>query len=115
MEQCIFCQIAAGKIATEFIYEDEQLVAFKDINPRALVHILIIPKKHLASLAEITVDDIPLLGQMQYLAKQLAEQHGIAGSGYRLLTNCRADSGQEVDHLHYHLVGGEPLGLYLQE
>ena len=114
MENCLFCKIATGEIPTNLLYKDEHMVAFADISPRAPVHILIIPQKHIASLAELTAEDIPLIGAIQYLAKQLAEQHGIAESGYRVLTNCRGDSGQEVHHLHYHLVGGTPLGMFLQ-
>ena len=85
-------------------------MAFRDIAPKAPVHILLIPKKHLASLAEAGPDDAALLGKMQLLARQLAEKEGVAESGFRVLTNSGPNSGQEVAHLHYHLLGGEPLG-----
>jgi len=112
---CIFCRIADRDIPSPLLYEDEDVVAFADLNPRAPVHILIIPRKHIASLAEVGAEDAALLGKIALVAKQLAEEHGIAESGYRLLTNCRADSGQEVPHLHYHLVGGRPLGMFVEE
>ena len=115
MEDCIFCKIASGIIPSDFLYEDNDVVAFKDISPRAPVHILIIPKKHIASLAEITQDDSALMGKICYVASKLAEVAGCAESGYRLLTNCRADSGQEVPHIHFHLVGGHFLGAFTEE
>ncbi|MEG1661867.1 MAG: histidine triad nucleotide-binding protein, partial [Clostridiales bacterium] len=102
MDNCIFCKIAAGEIASDFLYEDEQLVAFRDISPKAPMHILIIPKKHLPSLAEASPEDQALLGKICLVARDLAEAAGYSESGYRLLTNCREDSGQEVPHLHFH-------------
>ena len=110
MSDCLFCKIAAGEIPSAKVYEDEHIVAFRDIAPKAPVHILLIPKKHLASLAEAGPDDAALLGKMQLLARQLAEKEGVAESGFRVLTNSGPNSGQEVAHLHYHLLGGEPLG-----
>lgn len=113
--QCIFCRLADHDIPTNVLYEDEEIMAFADASPRAPVHILIIPKAHLASLAEATADQALLLGRMLLVAKNLAEQHGISESGYRVLTNCRADSGQEVPHLHLHLIGGRALGAFTHE
>lgn len=110
MSDCLFCKIAAGEIPSAKVYEDEEILAFRDIAPKAPVHILLIPKKHLASLAEAGPDDVALLGKMQLLARQLAEKEGVAESGFRVLTNSGPNSGQEVAHLHYHLLGGEPLG-----
>ncbi|MCL2496090.1 MAG: histidine triad nucleotide-binding protein [Clostridiales bacterium] len=112
MENCIFCRIAAGQIPANFLYEDEDIAAFRDINPRAPVHVLIIPKKHIASLAEIEEADTALLGRICLVARQLAENEGIAASGYRLISNCGTDSGQEVAHLHFHLLGGQFLGAF---
>jgi len=112
MENCIFCRIAAGHLPADFLYEDEEIVAFRDISPRAPVHILIIPKKHIASLAEIEETDTALLGRMCLVASRLAEREGIAATGYRLISNCGADSGQEVAHLHFHLLGGQFLGAF---
>lgn len=110
MTDCLFCKIVAGEIPSTKVYEDEELLAFRDIAPKAPVHILIIPKKHIASLAEVKPEDAPLLAKIQILARLLTEQEGILESGFRLLTNSGRDSGQEVAHLHYHLVGGGQLG-----
>ena len=110
MTDCIFCKMAAGEIKPDVVYEDDQILAFRDIAPKANVHVLIIPKKHLTCVAEAEESDLVLLGKIQLVAKQIAEQLGVAESGYRLVTNCRADSGQEVPHLHYHLLGGNKLG-----
>lgn len=106
MTDCLFCKIAAGDIPSAKVYEDEEILAFRDIAPKAPTHILIIPKKHMASLAEAGEEDAALLGRMQLLAKKLAEQEGIAVSGFRIVSNSGPDSGQEVAHLHYHLMGG---------
>lgn len=115
MDDCIFCRIAKGDIPSDLLYEDEQIVAFADINPRAPVHILIIPKQHLSALAELMPEHEPLLGRMCVVAARLAEQAGIAESGYRLLSNCGKNSGQEVAHLHFHLLGGHFLGAFVEE
>lgn len=98
MSDCLFCKIAAGEIPSAKVYEDEEILAFRDIAPKAPVHILLIPKKHLASLAEAGPDDAALLGKMQLLARQLAEKEGVAESGFRVLTNSGPNSGQEVAH-----------------
>ncbi len=109
-EDCIFCKLANGVIPTDLLYEDDDVAAFRDISPRQPVHILIIPKAHIPSLAEIAPEHQALLGKICLVAQRLAEENGVAESGYRLLTNCRADSGQEVPHLHFHLIGGQFLG-----
>lgn len=106
---CIFCKIGAKEIPSSIIYEDEQIMAFKDINPSAPVHILIIPKKHIASFNEVTEDDEQLLGHIQFIASRLAADMGAAEQGYRLVTNCGKWGGQDVLHLHYHLLGGREL------
>lgn len=105
----------AKQIPANILYEDEEILAFHDINPRAPVHILIIPKKHLASLAEVEQEDTALLGRMCLTVRQLAEREGIAATGYRLISNCGNDSGQEVAHLHFHLLGGHFLGAFTEE
>jgi len=110
MADCLFCKIAAGEIPSAKVYEDDEVLAFKDIAPKAPVHVLIIPKKHLASLAGAAEADAALLGRMQVLASRLAQELGVAESGFRVVANSGPDSGQEVAHLHYHLLGGEPLG-----
>ena len=110
MSDCLICRIVRGEIPASIIYEDAEIMAFKDISPRAPVHILIIPKKHLSGLYEMGEDDISLIGRINLIAKQIADEQGIGESGYRLVANSLADSGQEVPHLHYHLIGGCFLG-----
>ncbi len=106
---CIFCQIVAGKIPSEIIYQDEKVIAFRDINPQAPTHLIIIPKRHIPSLARLSEEELPLIGQMINIANQLAEREGISDSGYRLVTNCGEEGGQLVPHLHLHLLGGRKL------
>lgn len=115
MGQCLFCKIANKEIPSDIVYEDEQILAFRDISPKAPVHVLVIPKKHLDDLASMKEEDIELVGRMHYVACQIAENEGIDQSGFRFLTNCRGDSGQEVAHLHFHLIGGRFLGPFTQE
>ena len=108
---CIFCQIADGKIPAQSIFDDGELMAFPDIHPQAPVHILIIPKDHaMRSIAEMADGQEMLVGRMIVLAKKLAEEQGIADNGYRLVFNVRHHAGQEVDHLHLHILGGKKLG-----
>ena len=115
MDNCIFCKIAAKQIPANVVYEDDELLAFKDINPAAPVHLLVIPKRHIASLSDCTDAQAPLLGKMLALAPKLAEQNGIAvktdadgqrSGGYKTLFNVGPDGGQEVYHLHLHVYGG---------
>ena len=110
MENCLFCKIANGEIPTKLVYEDDEIAAFDDINPKAKVHILIVPKKHIESTAEMTEQDIPLIGKMIYVAKKIAEEQRIAKSGYRLVFNTRKNAGQLIEHIHLHLLGGNELG-----
>lgn len=111
LPECIFCQIAAGKISATVLLDDGELMAFPDIRPKAPVHILIIPKDHvLRSVADMAPGQEALLGRMMATAKRLAEEKGIATDGYRLVFNVRHHGGQEVDHIHLHLLGGQPLG-----
>ncbi len=106
---CIFCQIVAGEIPTEILYQDEEAIAFRDIHPVASTHLLIIPKRHIPSLAHLSEGDLPLMGHMVDIANQLARTEGIAESGYRLVINCGREGGQLVPHLHMHLIGGRRL------
>jgi histidine triad (HIT) family protein len=106
----IFAKIIAGKAPADIVYQDELVTAFKDINPIAPVHILIVPNKEIPTVNDVTSEDERMLGHMFVVAKKVAEQQGIAKSGYRLLVNCRDDAGQEIYHLHMHLVGGRRLG-----
>ena len=110
MSDCLFCRIAAKEMPSNIVYEDNDFLAFHDISPKAPVHVLIIPKKHLPDLDAADEVDLAMLGRLNLLAKNLAAQLGINESGYRLLTNCKSDSGQIVFHLHYHLLGGRFLG-----
>ncbi len=110
MENCIFCQIAGGKIPIEPVYESEDLLAFPDISPKAPVHILIIPKRHIESKKDLADADYTLIKDVLKAAKEIAAAKGIADSGFRLLINVGPDSGQEIDHMHFHLLGGRRLG-----
>ena len=106
---CIFCDIVAGKMPSEIIYQDEEIVAFRDINSQAPTHLLIIPKKHIPSLAHLSEAELPLIGHMVNMANQLAKKEGISEKGYRLAINCGEQGGQLVSHLHLHLLGGRRL------
>ncbi len=110
MSACIFCKIVNKELPAEVIFEDETLMVFRDINPKAPIHFLIIPKEHKESLNSLEEKDFYLVEEIVRLAQKLAKDHKIAASGYRLVTNSGPDSGQEVDHLHFHLLGGETLG-----
>lgn len=109
---CIFCKIAAGQIPATLIFQDEDVVAFRDLHPQAKDHILLIPRQHIVSMAELTKEHGPLLASMYIAAQTIARQIGIEQSGYRVVTNVGPDSGQSVFHLHFHLLGGEQLGLF---
>lgn len=108
MENCLFCKIINGEIPSEKVYEDEEILAFKDIHPKAPIHILVIPKKHIASAMEIEEQDEALIGKMFTVIKKLAKEFGLE-NGYRIVNNCGSDGGQEVMHLHLHLLGGKKL------
>jgi len=110
VQECIFCQIANGEVPADMVYEDEHVVAFKDIRPVAPVHILIITRKHIPSLAAIDNDeDGQLMGRLHRAAAACARTAGVDAKGFRLVANCGRDAGQLVDHVHYHLLGGRPL------
>lgn len=108
-ETCIFCKIAAGEFNTEFVATSDHVVAFNDINPIAPVHVLIIPKEHVVSAHELGAGHEGIWQEMLEVAQQAAEIQGVSESGYRLVTNAGPDSGQEVPHLHLHLLGGRKL------
>ncbi|HKL75881.1 MAG TPA: histidine triad nucleotide-binding protein [Halanaerobiales bacterium] len=109
MSDCLFCKISSGKTDTELIYEDEKVVAFEDINPKAPVHMLIVPKKHISTLNNLKMTDKELIGHIYQVAAALAEKNGIAQDGYRIVSNCNEDGGQTVFHVHFHLLGGRQL------
>lgn len=107
--ECIFCRIVAGKIPADVVYGDEELLAFRDINPQAPTHILIIPKSHIPSLNDATAKHQALLGHVVLLAKDLAKKEGISERGYRLSLSTGPEGGQLVPHIHFHLIGGRKL------
>jgi histidine triad (HIT) family protein len=109
MSDCLFCKIIAKTIPATIVHEDDHVLAFRDISPKAPTHILIIPKKHIATLNDIENDDKNLLGHMITTAKQLAKADGLADDGYRLVINCNDDGGQTVFHIHLHLLGGRQM------
>lgn len=109
MNQCIFCQIARKKSPAKIIYEDRKFLAFYDINPKASLHILIITKRHISSLAKTRRKDLPLLGRMIWRARLLAQKHKVAKGGYKLILNCGPGAGQLIGHLHLHLLAGKSL------
>lgn len=107
---CLFCKFVSGQIPVEKLIETEDVIAFRDINPQAPQHVLIIPKRHIATLNDLTPADAELVGKIHLAAAQLAASLGISESGYRTLFNCNADAGQAVFHIHLHLLGGRELG-----
>ena len=109
METCLFCKIASRELPAKIVYEDDDSVAFEDINPKAPIHILIVPRRHLATLLEAGQGDDRLLGHLLLVANNVARQKGIAERGFRLVLNCNSEGGQVVFHLHLHLLGGQRL------
>ncbi len=109
MEECIFCKIARKEIPAEIVYEDDNVLAFKDIQPSAPVHILLIPKKHLPTFFDLEESDASLIGEVHLAATKVARKLGLEDSGFRLVSNCKGDAGQLVFHLHFHLLGGRPF------
>ena len=109
MTDCIFCKIISGEIPSTNVYRDDQVTAFRDINPAAPTHILIVPNKHLDSVNMMIADDEPLIGHLFFVAKELAAKEGISEGGYRLIANTGAGAGQTVFHIHLHLLGGGPM------
>jgi len=110
---CIFCQIASKEIPSELIYEDEELIAFHDIQPQAPVHFLVLPKKHVNRLADMDSGDFSLIGKMAQISTELAKQEGISEDGFRIAVNCGEQGGQTVWHVHMHVLGGRQLNGYL--
>lgn len=110
MEDCIFCKIIKGEIPSKKVYEDDEILAFKDIQPAAPIHILVIPKKHIPSLVQIEKEDEILIGKIYTIINKIAKEQGVLDKGYRVIVNCGKDGGQEVGHLHFHLLAGKSLG-----
>lgn len=109
MTDCIFCKISNGDMKADIVYEDEHCIAFNDIAPKAPHHVLIIPRRHIATLNDIASDDTELMGHLIQIAKQIAKEREIADDGYRILMNCNKGGGQEVYHIHLHLLGGRQM------
>lgn len=110
MSECLFCRIVRKEVPADAVYEDDDLLAFKDIFPQAPVHLLIIPKAHCEGLGDMGPGMAEVAGRIPKVAADLAKAHGVAAGGWRLLSNCGPDAGQTVFHLHFHLLGGKPLG-----
>jgi len=110
MSNCLFCKIIAGDIPSAKVYEDESVYAFRDINPQAPTHILVVPKVHLASVNEVNADNSGVVAHIFEVIPQIAAAEGLTG-GYRVVSNCGADAGQTVHHLHFHILGGKELAL----
>jgi len=110
MSDCIFCKIAAGEIKADIVYQDDRVVAFRDLNPQAPTHVLVIPREHIATANDLTQENASIVASMMLAAKQIAEREGIAERGYRTVLNCNAEAGQSVFHIHLHLLGGRPMG-----
>ena len=110
MQDCLFCKIIKKEIPADIVYEDEEIIAFKDIQPAAPIHILVIPKKHISSINEIELEDEALIGKIYTKIKEIAKEQDVDETGYRVIVNCGKDAGQEVMHLHFHLLAGKKLG-----
>lgn len=110
MNDCLFCKIINKEIPSTVVYEDDEILAFRDIHPVTPVHVLVIPKKHITSLAKLEKEDEALIGKIYTVINQIAKQEGIFEKGFRVIVNCGEDGGQEVKHLHFHLLGGKKMG-----
>jgi histidine triad (HIT) family protein len=109
MTDCLFCKMVAGEIKPAVVYENDHVLAFRDIRPRAPVHVLVIPKRHIPTLDDLPEADSALASELLQAVRKVAQSEGIAETGYRTVINCRGDSGQEVYHLHLHVLGGRPM------
>lgn len=109
MTGCLFCRIVAGEIPAAIVYQDERVVAFKDVNPQAPTHVLVIPRRHIASLNDLTPEDDGIVGEIIRRAAAIARDVGVSDRGYRTVFNCNAEAGQTVFHIHLHLLGGRPM------
>jgi histidine triad (HIT) family protein len=110
MTDCLFCKMINGEIKPNKVYENEEILAFRDIAPQAPTHVLVVPKRHISTLNDLQQDDAALVGKLYLAAKEVAHAEGIAERGYRTLINCNAEAGQSVFHVHLHLLGGRPMG-----
>ena len=110
MEDCIFCKIIKKEIPSTIVYEDDSVIAFNDVNPATPIHILVVPKKHIATLLDVTEEDKELIAHIYEVINQIARERGFAENGFRVITNCGRDSGQEVMHIHFHVKNRKKLG-----
>jgi len=109
MSDCLFCKMASGEIEPDVVYQDDEVIAFRDINPQAPVHVLIIPRRHISTINDMQSADAELTGKLFLAAGKIAEQEGIAEQGYRTVMNCNAGAGQTVFHVHLHMLGGRAM------
>ena len=109
MSDCLFCKMVSGEIQPDVVFEDDEVLAFRDVNPQAPVHVLVIPKSHIATTNELTPEHAGLIGKMVLAARQIAADEGIAEPGYRMVMNCNPEAGQSVYHIHLHMLGGRPM------
>ena len=109
MSDCLFCKMVSGEIQPDTVYEDDNVLAFRDLNPQAPTHVLVIPKRHISTINDLNSDDAELVGQIYLAAKQVAEIDGIAEDGFRTVMNCNAGAGQTVFHIHLHVLGGRGM------
>ena len=109
MTDCLFCKMVSGEIQPDVVFEDDDVLAFRDVNPQAPVHVLVIPKSHIATTNELTPEHAGLVGKMVLAARQIAADEGIAEPGYRMVMNCNPEAGQSVYHIHLHMLGGRPM------
>jgi len=110
MSDCLFCKMVSGEIQPDVVFENDDVLAFRDVNPQAPVHVLVIPKNHIATTNELTPEHAGLVGEMVLAARQIAADEGIAEPGYRMVMNCNPEAGQSVYHIHLHMLGGRPMG-----
>jgi histidine triad (HIT) family protein len=109
MADCIFCKMAQGEIQPDVVYEDDEVLAFRDVNPQAPTHFLVIPRQHIATTNDLEAGDAELVGKLYLAARQVAVDEGIAERGYRMVMNCNPEAGQSVYHIHLHVLGGRPM------
>ena len=109
MSDCLFCKMVAGEIQPDVVFEDDDVLAFRDVNPQAPLHVLVIPKAHIKTTNDLNAENVGLVGKMLLAARQIAMDEGVADAGYRMVMNCNADAGQSVYHIHLHVLAGRPM------
>ena len=110
MADCLFCKMVSGEILPDIVFEDDDVLAFRDVNPQAPLHVLVIPKNHIPTVNDLTPEHAGLVGKMYLAARQIAADEGVAEPGYRMVMNCNPEAGQSVYHIHLHVLGGRPMG-----